>query len=103
MPRHIHGEIIHEAITASGPLSQGGANYFVDTTEGAITLTVAADVTNFRVYDSHINFSLNNCTLDFGGGSTKVMNLDGEIMAFFKDANDAWRFISESVGSGGAV
>lgn len=103
MPTHLHGENLHQAITATGPLDAGGGHYFVNTTEGVITLTVAASVTYFTVYDSHFNFALNNCTIDFGGGSTRVMNLDGEIMTFFKDANDNWRYISIGVGSGGAV
>lgn len=103
MPKHLHEEILAEAITATGPVSFNGASYFVNTTEGAITLTVNSEMTFFTVYDSHFNFALNNCTVDFGGGTTRVMSLDGEIMTFFKDADDNWRYISVSVGSGGAV
>lgn len=103
MPTHLHGENLHQAITASGPLTDGGTHYFVNTSEGAITLTVGANVTFFTILDSHFNFALNNCTIDFGGGSTRIMNVDGEIMTFFKDAGDSWRYISVSIGSGGAV
>ena len=103
MPTHLHGENLHVPITATGPLDAGGGHYFVNTTEGAITLTVAADVTFFTVYDSHSNFALNNCTIDFGGAITRVMNVDGEVMTFFKDSLDAWRFMSIGIATGGAV
>ena len=97
------GGATHEAVTSSTNVNNNGENLFVDTSEGAITLTVQSGVNFFTVYDSHFNFGANNCTVDFGGGSTRVMNLDGEIMTFFRDANDAWRYISVSVGSGGSV
>lgn len=92
-----------ENFTSTGTLTTDGAACFVDTSQGAITVTAGAALTFFTVYDSHFNFALNNCTVDFGGGTTRVMSLDGEIMTFFKDDLDAWRYISVSVGSGGAV
>lgn len=93
----------HETVTASATISTDDANYFVDATSAAVTLTVDAALTRFTVYDSHEQFALNNCTVDFGGGSTKVMSTDGEFMVFFKDATDAWRFMSLGIASTGAV
>lgn len=95
--------LVNDPITSSASIDDDGACYYVDTSEGAVTLTVGATTTAFTVYDSHFNFGMNNCTVDFGGGNTKVMDLDGEIMTFFKDSTDAWRYISVGVGSGGEV
>ena len=103
MPIHLTENNVHDAITSSATINDNDASYFVDTTGGAVTLTVGSDMTHFVVYDSHFNFGANNCTVDFGGGSTKVMSLDGEIMTFFQDSSDNWRYVSVSVGSGGSV
>lgn len=93
----------YDALTSGATITDDGGWYMVDTKQGAATLTVGGSMTFFTVFDSHFNFSSDNCTVDFGGGSTRVMSLDGEIMTFFKDSGDAWRYISVGVGSGGAV
>lgn len=103
MPLHLTENNIYDVLTSSATIDANNANYMVDTTEGAATLTVDSSMTHFTVYDSHFNFSMNSCTVDFGGGSTKVISLDGEIMTFFKDADENWRYISVGVGSGGPV
>lgn len=96
-------ESFKDFITTSQTISENNANYFVDTSSGAITLTVDSSLNHFTVYDSHFNFSLNNCTVDFGSSTTKVLSTEGEIVVFFKDNTNAWRFISKSIGSGGSV
>lgn len=103
MPRHLHGEIMHEAITASAQISQGGVSYFVDTVEGPITLTVADSVKHFTIHDSGLNFALNNCTVDFGGGLTNVLNSRGEMAVFFKDSADVWHVRGFGAGVGSRV
>ena len=103
MPRHLHGEIMHETITASGQISQGGVSYFVDTIEGPITLTVADSVKHFTIHDSGLNFALNNCTVDFGGGLTSVLNSRGEMAVFFKDSADVWHVRGFGAGVGSRV
>ena len=103
MPRHLHGEIMHETITASGQISQGGVSYFVDTIDGPITLTVADSVTHFTVHDSGLNFALNNCIVDFGGGLTSVLDSRGEMAVFFKDSADVWHVRGFGAGVGSRV
>jgi len=94
---------MHEAITESGQISQGGVNYFVDTIEGPITLTVSDLVTHFTIHDSGLNFSLNNCTVDFGGGLTSVLDSKGEMAVFFKDSADVWYVRGFGAGVGSRV
>lgn len=103
MPRHLHGEIMHEAITASGQISQGGVSYFVDTIEGPITLTVADSVKHFTIHDSGLNFALNNCTVDFGGGLTSVLDSRGEMAVFFKGSANVWHVRGFGAGVGTRV
>lgn len=90
-------------VTSSSTASENNASYFVDTTSGAITLTVGSGVDHFTVYDTHYSFATNNCTVDFGSSTTRVISVDGEIITFFKDASNSWRYLSVSVGNGGSV
>ena len=99
---HVQHSHLYDLIASNTTIDQDNGNYYVNTSESAVTLTIDNSVTHFTVFDSYFNFGANNCTVDFGGGTTKVMSLDGEVMVFFKDGA-AWRFISVAIGNGGAV
>lgn len=106
MPLHLTVDDIHadgyEVVSSSSTIDKDNINYLVNTTSAAVTLTVDSSLTHFIVYDSHANFAANNCTVDFGGGTSRTMSLDGEFMLFYKDGS-TWRLMSLGVASVGAV
>ena len=95
--------IVHEVITMDGKISQNGATYFVDTLTQPITLTVDDKMTFFTIHDCGLNFALHNCTIDFGGGLTSVLDAKGEMAVFFKDSNDVWFIRGFGAGIGTRV
>ena len=90
-------------VNASQTISHGGLTYFVDTIDGPITLTVADGVSFFTIHDSGLNFALNNCTVDFGGGLTSVLDSRGEMAVFYNDAGDVWHVRGFGAGVGTRV
>lgn len=103
MPKHLHEEMIQEVITADGTVSRSGCTYFVDSIGGPITLTVAEGVTFFIIHDAGLNFALHNCTVDFGGGLTSILDAKGEMAIFYKDTNDVWFLRGFGAGAGTRV
>lgn len=94
---------LHYAITESETISHNAATYFVDTLGGAITLTVDDAVRFFTIHDSGLNFALNNCTVDFGGGLRSVLDSRGEMGVFYKDSADVWFLRGFGAGVGTRV
>ena len=94
---------LHYAVTADGTISHSGATYLVDTLNSAITLTVDDSVVFFTIHDSGLNFALNNCTVDFGGGLTSVLDARGEMAVFFKDSAGTWHLRGFGAGVGTRV
>ena len=88
---------------ASANATVNNASYFVETSANAVTLVAGSSLDHLTVFDSHFNFGANNCTVNLPGGFARVMNVDGEIMVFFKDTPTTWRFVSIGIGSSGVV
>lgn len=106
MPLHLTVDDVHadgyEVVSSSSSITHDNVHYMVNTTSAAVTLTVDSSLTHFIVFDSHSNFALNNCTVDFGGMTSKVLSNDGEFVLFHKDGS-AWRFNSLGIGNTGSV
>lgn len=85
-----------ETINKSGQLA-------VDTTGGAVTLTVG-DVEFFEVFDATENFSISNpCTVAFGGSQgNAVLRTRNDAFKFYHDGTQ-WRYLDLNTKGGGVV
>jgi len=79
--------------------------YAVDTTGGAIDLTVSRDtgLNSFYVFDADQNFNTNACTVSFGGvQGDAVLQTKNDSFHFYYDGSQ-WRYLDMNTKNGGVV